>query len=253
MPSGPPLFMLSGIHVYRELAKRLRGRCSSYGVFTRRELGAFVPASGFHSIEDLARDYLAIIRSQQPAGPYRLLGYSFAGIVAYELAQQLRRAGEEVRLLALVDTGLPEWLLGWRYRVSQIARLWSAPRRDVVTFAARRLKLAPPGADSLRYRDDKKLGPLEQRRDDANRAAAAHYMPGIRPFAGDVTLIVSGERLRTDPLKSRCCGWSPYVPSLDVHTVDVHHLHMLSDDSSVSEIAQVIAKQVQRAEAPRGN
>jgi amino acid adenylation domain-containing protein len=251
--SGPPLFMLSGIHVYRELARRLKGRCSSYGVFTRRELGAFVPASGFHSIEDLARDYLAIIRRQQPAGPYRLLGYSFAGIVAYELAQQLRAAGEEVRFLALVDAGLPEWLLGWRYRVSQIARLWSAPRRDVVTFAARRLKLAPPGADSLRYRNDKMLGPLEQRRDDANRAAAAHYMPRIRPCVCDVTLVVSGERLSADPLKSRCCGWGPYIPSLDVHTVDVHHLRMLSDDPSVSEIAEVIAKQMQRAETARGN
>ena len=247
--SGPPLFMLSGIHVYRELARRLKGRCSSYGVFARRELGSFVPASGVQSVEELARDYLAIIRSQQPAGPYRLLGFSFAGIVAYELAQQLRAAGEEVRFLGLVDAALPEWRLGWRYRVSQMARVRSAPRRDVVTFAARRLKLAPPGADPLRYRGDQRLGPLEQRRDDANHAAAVQYMPRIRPFAGKVTLIVSGHRLSEDPLKSPCCGWSPHVSSLDIHTVDAHHLRMLSDDRSVSAIAEVIAKAMPGAEA----
>jgi thioesterase domain-containing protein len=246
--SGPPLFMLSGIHIYRALANRLGARCSCYGVFARREMAAFGPESGSHSIEDLARDYLTIIRSQQPKGPYRLLGYSFAGIVAYELAQQLRAAGEEVSFLALVDAALPEWVLGWRYRVSQIARLLSAPRRDVLTFVLRRLKLVPPGADSLRYRDHERLGPLEERRDEANRAAAALYTPFIRPFAGRVTLIVSGARLREDPLKNPRCGWSGHVGSLDTHAVDVHHLRMLSDEPYVSEIAEVIAKGLRRSD-----
>jgi amino acid adenylation domain-containing protein len=248
--SAPALFMLSGIHIYRELARRLDGRCSAYGVFARREVAAFDPASGFHSIADLARDYLEIIRSQQPVGPYRLLGYSFAGLVAYEVAQQFRAAGEEVRFLALVEAALPEWTLGWKFRLSQIARLRSASPRNVVAFVTRRLreKLGPPHAEFVRYHEDKRLGPLEERRDAANRDAAAHYMPRILPSAGPVTLIASGQRLRSGPLHSPSCGWSPHIPSLDIHTVDADHFQMMLEDPYVSETAEILAKQLDRAE-----
>jgi amino acid adenylation domain-containing protein len=249
--SGPPLFMLSGIHIYRELAKRLDGQYSAYGVFARREVGAFDPASGFHSVEDLARDYVAIIRGHQPAGPYRLLGYSFAGLVAYEVAQQLRAAGEEVRFLALVDAVLPEWTQGLRFRLAQIARLRSAPLRNIAAFVSRRLreKFGAPHMEFMRYRNDKRLGPLEERRDAVNRDAAAQYMPRIQPFVGHVTLIASGERLREDPLKSPSCGWSPHVPSLDIHTVDADHFRLMSDDPYVSEMAEVLAGQMRQADA----
>ena len=246
--SGPPLFMLSGIHVYRELARRLNGRCSAYGVFARREVGAFAPASGLHSVEDLARDYVAIIRGLHPSGPYRLLGYSFAGIVAYEVAQQLRAAGEEVRLLALVDAFLPVWTLGWRFRLSQAGRILSASPRDVVAFVSRRVReaLGPTRSEFVRYHQDEKLSQMDERRDVVNREAAAHYMTRVRPFAGNVTLIVSGERLRRDPLKSPSCGWRPYIPSLDIHTVDADHFPMMSDDPYVSEMAEILAKQMPR-------
>jgi amino acid adenylation domain-containing protein len=55
------------------------------------------------SLEEVAADYLTRIRAVQPHGPYRLLGRSFGGPLAYQLAVQLRRAGEEVGLLAVVD------------------------------------------------------------------------------------------------------------------------------------------------------
>jgi len=249
---GLPLFMLSGVHIYRELAQRLGGSCSAYGVFAPREVGAFDPAGGAHTVEDLARDYVQIIRAQQPAGPYRLLGYSFAGVVAYEVAQQLRAAGEEVRFLALVDAILPEWTRGWRFRVSQLARLLSAPPGDVAVFVARRIRRGrmPPHDVFVRYEQDEKLGPLEKRRDDVNRDAAARYMPRIRPFAGNVTLIVSGERLQEDPLKSPSCGWSPYIPSIDLHRVAADHFRMLSDDPYVSEMAAILVAGLQRADRP---
>ncbi len=248
--SGPAIFMLSGIHIYRELAKSLGRRYAAYGVFARREVGAFDPASGSHSVEELARDYVQIIRSQQPAGPYRLLGYSFAGLVAFEVAQQLRAAGEEVRFLALVDAALPEWKLGWRFRLSEIARLRSASSRDVAAFVLRRLreKFARTHGEFLRYQEDEKLGPLEERRESVNRDAAAQYMPRIQPFVGNVTVITSGERLRMDPLKSPSCGWSPYVPSLDVHAVDADHFRLISDQPYVSEMAEILARRMQRAE-----
>ncbi len=60
------------------------------------------------SIEAMALEYLAEIRALRPHGPYRLGGWSMGGLVAFELAQLLVREGEQVELLALVDTGFPE-------------------------------------------------------------------------------------------------------------------------------------------------
>lgn len=59
------------------------------------------------SMEQIAANYLSLIRSQQPHGPYILLGWCNAGIIAYEIAQQLRAAGEEVRLLAIIEAWAP--------------------------------------------------------------------------------------------------------------------------------------------------
>ena len=55
-------------------------------------------------IETLATSYVDEIRKIQPSGPYFLSGYSAAGIVAYEMAQQLLSQGEEVGLLAIVES-----------------------------------------------------------------------------------------------------------------------------------------------------
>ncbi|WP_330333710.1 amino acid adenylation domain-containing protein [Streptomyces sp. NBC_00536] len=56
------------------------------------------------SVPEMAADYLRLIRAVQPAGPYHLLGWSFGGTVAHELARQLQEAGEEVALLAMLDS-----------------------------------------------------------------------------------------------------------------------------------------------------
>ncbi|MER6915069.1 amino acid adenylation domain-containing protein [Streptomyces sp. NPDC000594] len=55
------------------------------------------------TMEEMAADYLEQVRRVRPAGPYHLLGWSFGGMVAQEMAVQLQRAGEEVALLALLD------------------------------------------------------------------------------------------------------------------------------------------------------
>ena len=56
-------------------------------------------------LETMAAHYVEAITSVQPQGPYLLGGWSFGGFVAYEMAQQLRTRGEEVSLLAILDTG----------------------------------------------------------------------------------------------------------------------------------------------------
>ncbi|GAA0438330.1 hypothetical protein GCM10010357_69680 [Streptomyces luteireticuli] len=55
------------------------------------------------TIEQLAADYLGRIRTVQPCGPYRLLGWSFGGLVAHAIAVQLEREGQQVELLTILD------------------------------------------------------------------------------------------------------------------------------------------------------
>src|SRR5690606_29340174 len=54
-----------------------------------------------------ASAYVAALRAAQPEGPYMLGGWSFGGLVAYEMARQLSAAGHEVALLALFDSWAP--------------------------------------------------------------------------------------------------------------------------------------------------
>ncbi len=59
------------------------------------------------SMEDIAADYVQLVRQVRPHGPYILLGHCLAGIIAYEVAHQLQEAGETVQLLIMSDAWLP--------------------------------------------------------------------------------------------------------------------------------------------------
>ena len=54
----------------------------------------------------MAAAYLAALRTAQSAGPYLLGGWSFGGLVAYEMACHLTAQGHQVGLLALFDNGV---------------------------------------------------------------------------------------------------------------------------------------------------
>ncbi len=56
------------------------------------------------SVEQMAKHYIKELQSVQPHGPYFLSGWSFGGLVAFEMAQQLTQQGEKIALLAILDT-----------------------------------------------------------------------------------------------------------------------------------------------------
>jgi len=73
------------------------------------------------TVEGMAAAHLDDVRRIQPAGPYRLGGYCVGGLVAYEMARQLRAVGDEVELLLLVDPGDPG-VHGWLvHHLAQVA------------------------------------------------------------------------------------------------------------------------------------
>lgn len=100
-----PLFLFSGgdgnPYGLAPLASRMR--CSQAVVavdFCRRDSDGQLPST----IEMMADYSCSAIRALQPRGPYHLAGYSFGGLVAIEVARLLRKSGENVALLGLIDT-----------------------------------------------------------------------------------------------------------------------------------------------------
>ncbi|MFF9399162.1 amino acid adenylation domain-containing protein [Streptomyces sp. NPDC014744] len=88
---------------YAGLIRRLPADVPIYGLQAQgvgpATSGKPLPAT----LEELAAHYVARMREAQPAGPYRLLGWSTGGIIAQAMATHLQDRGEDVELLAVLD------------------------------------------------------------------------------------------------------------------------------------------------------
>ena len=110
-PSGsrPPLFcvhaLFGSVLCFIELARALGSEQPLFGL---QSIGAEGGGDPLERIEDMAVAYIEAVRTRQPRGPYHLAGYSLGGVIAYEMARQLRRQGEDVALLALFDAYTPK-------------------------------------------------------------------------------------------------------------------------------------------------
>jgi phthiocerol/phenolphthiocerol synthesis type-I polyketide synthase E len=106
-PNGarPVFFCMHGaggnVLIYRELAKQLGADQPFYGLQAQGLDGGCTPLT---TIDEMGALYATEIRKFQAHGPYFIGGYCMGGTLAYEVARQLRIAGEEVALLALFDT-----------------------------------------------------------------------------------------------------------------------------------------------------
>lgn len=102
----PPLFLIhefSGMDVYfPALGQHLPGDYPIFGL-----PGVPFGEAHLHSMEGLAARMVGLIRERQPHGPYRLAGWSFGGVLAYEVAMQLLGLDELVAFLGLIDSYVP--------------------------------------------------------------------------------------------------------------------------------------------------
>jgi amino acid adenylation domain-containing protein len=107
--AGAPLFCLhpsgGASWCYTPLARSVPPEVPLYGV---QSPGLDGTGELPRSVRELAGACVAQIRSVQPAGPYHLLGWSFGGVTAHEVAVQLQAAGEQVATLVLLDAYPPD-------------------------------------------------------------------------------------------------------------------------------------------------
>ncbi len=105
----------------------------------------------YTQVETLAAHYLEEIRTVQPEGPYLLAGYSFGGVIAFEIAQRLQSEKQEVALLALLDTmtvdrehDTPSLMSRITVAAKKISRVYESTIREMSDPANHRAHAIPP-------------------------------------------------------------------------------------------------------------
>lgn len=233
-----PLFCVLGLYLYKHLADALGCEVTTYGIFVEAEaeflkpeqiashkfLPQRSPLLQMPGTERLASVYIEEIRKVQPAGPYQLMGSSFGGVVAFEIARQLEAAGEKVRLLAMLDSFAP----GFRKPAS--LRGWASyARRQLMRFVPRRMPThssSPQDWDQLRVR--------------ARAEAERKYRPGS--YSGDALLIKAKEAVEFPGYAvDTNLGWDAFVKGqLTVEEVPGDHLGILAPPN-VTVLAEKIS------------
>jgi acyl transferase domain-containing protein/thioesterase domain-containing protein len=141
--SRTPFFLVAGMFGnvlnLRHLAHLLGTDRPFYGLQAR---GLFGDAAPHETLEEAAADCIAEIRQVQPQGPYLLGGFSGGGLTAWEMARQLRAAGEEVALTVLLDTPMPvpEPLSRADRALIKLAELRAGGPRFLADWARRRIE-----------------------------------------------------------------------------------------------------------------
>ena len=235
-----PFFICAGmfgnILNLRHLAVRIGVDRPVYGLQARGIYGSEAPRETF---EEMARDYLSELRTVQPNGPYLLGGFSGGGLVAYEMAQQLRTEGEETAIVVLLDTPYPaDPTLSIVDRA--MMKLQDFDRERVAFFAnwlrrriawERRKQRTDPA--STRSAEEFHNEEVEA----AFRRALARYEG--KPCGDQRVLLlrprlrvayrVSGDRLLNDErsLLRADNGWTPYVSALSILEVPGDHDSMV--------------------------
>ncbi|MEM7253038.1 MAG: alpha/beta fold hydrolase [Pseudomonadota bacterium] len=236
-PSGrptekPPLFCVhtlgGNLFHYYELARHLAPDQPVFGLQARGMYGSSNPDV---SVESISTAAIAAMREVQPRGPFQIAGYSSGGVVAFEMAQQLRNEGERVTL-AILDT----YIYPYPYVGNHRALLRSF--READNWRAKQEIIYFWGLSLLR------LGRLRKLREvgEAQRWAHWSYVPGVYP--GDAHLFYATDNRAQ--LDDPHLGWDRFIGGdITVHNVPGGHGLMVK-----APAVQVLADKLQALLAP---
>lgn len=177
--------------------------------------------------EDMASHYIKEIRKVQPQGPYFLGGYSYGGVIAFEMAQQLAAEGQGDAVVVLFDTNFTQQ----NHSISQRAasttsvflRLFELPRSERWSYLFR-IATAPRRAVQRKLHEAS-LPRIVKKVRAACLEAERSYVP--RPFSGRVILFRS-DHIPLGQLTDPRAAWSDYATrGLEVYEVKGNHENIL--------------------------
>lgn len=246
-----PLFCIhggdGGILFYRDLAALLPEEVPVHAI--ESEELASSDAIEPTSVEDTAKSYVKTLLAAHPKGPFRLAGYSFGGVVAYEMACILSAAGHHVEFVGLLDTHNPAAPSRSYSMKERVGFYWK--QNGDTPLVARTLKLAgrfmEGVATNRRVKNEEQAatdqGPAEAHGDlrrvqvrQENWRAMQAYHP--RPYPGAVTLFKAA--IQSDKIESpEDYGWGALSPDFRIIPVAGKHL-TLFEPENVDHLANAL-------------
>jgi thioesterase domain-containing protein/acyl carrier protein len=250
-PQGtrPPLFVVHAVkgHVLfvRTLARHLDKNQPLYAIQARGIEAGETPHQRF---DQMAEDYVAALRRVQPKGPYHLAGYCIGSLIAFEMAQQLRAAGEEVAIVMMIDPDYHPTIVPWLYW-----RNPNAPHIRAWRVAIRAGLLARRLTHRLLGREKSSVRPIvtgeELRRQAAIRAgimaALKVYRP--RPYDGRVVMVCAADR--RPHLSNETHGWPTIAPRIEILELAQSHRDIFYD--ALPALGRELQSQLDRVQAER--
>jgi acetoacetyl-CoA synthetase len=234
----PPIFIahgLAGNVQFFELAKNIQTRQPIYGIQAKGIDGLEEP---LERVEDMAGHYLDSIKELQSHGPYILIGYSFGGLVALEMAQRISEQGENIAPLVLVDAyphprymsaGQQLRLIAQRTRL-RLSEVSQRSTHDAISYVVhgleRRLRTAGMRSHRNRIPAASRLSLAETilRVKEKAYVALARYRP--RPYNGKMKFVkCEGDTyFPGDPVGV----WADLAADFEVETVPGAHLDIVT-------------------------
>ncbi|MEU7136258.1 MupA/Atu3671 family FMN-dependent luciferase-like monooxygenase [Streptomyces sp. NPDC046261] len=211
---------------YAGLLRHIPQEVPIYGLQAGQVCGEGEPP---RDLAEMADDYVRHIRSVQKEGPYRLLGWSFGGLVAHAVATRLQEQGAEVSLLALLDASPSEQTSAPASVDERAAVVGLLRSRGHVFDDAAAMDL-PEAAEILVEHDEwfrhmdvrTAVSVLRFMLDSATLSRG--YKPAV--FRGDVLAFVAAREGEETVVTAG--DWAPYVDgSVSRHEIDCVHIDMM--------------------------
>ncbi|MDH6136204.1 amino acid adenylation domain-containing protein [Kitasatospora sp. MAA4] len=248
----PPLFC---VHPVLGLSWGFAGLTGRVGperpVYGLQSAALLDPGHRAASVAELAEDYLAQIRTVQPSGPYHLLGWSFGGLVAQALAARLRELGEEVALLALMDSfPVPAPSAGGPplHTWAEVLEALLGDGSDIDAALAE-LPVRPEEPEALAElvgRENPVLASLGPQQIAAVADSAVHHVELMERhtptvFDGDLLFLRAALEPRGPQAPGPAAAWRPFIGGdIEIHDIESTHLGM-ADPQPLAAVARILA------------
>ncbi|KAG0323456.1 hypothetical protein BGZ97_004087, partial [Linnemannia gamsii] len=231
---------------YAGLMRHLDRSVPIYSLQARRlSTPGYVP----DGIGHMALDYVKQIRSIQPAGPYRLMGWSLGGVIAFEMACELQSKGAQVSSLALLDSRLdssddPIYAFNRQSIISALLKhagyeIPDGAPMPPLTFAQRQDILQRGSSPYAAFNETQFEALMASA--EYNSTLMSSYAPNA-VFDGDLLYFKATRGLLKH--QSEPETWRPHVTrNINVHPVDCEHDAMMTPEA-LQQIATVLAAQL---------
>jgi len=264
-PQGnkPPVFMVhgAGLNVlnFNTLTKYIDKDQPMYGLQAK---GLNDNEEILTSVEDIAAYYNKVIMDTQKAGPYAIAGYSFGGVIAYEMASQLIAKGEKVSMLGLFDT--------YRFPAYQYPTKWGKRVGDIRFFTGQKIHTIKHMFGSVagfKFRTNKYLAKFQKllmRFNNNKPTPVDSISPRILEIKQANNTAIAKYHLKPAPLKVDLfrakqldeyvhdevyMGWKPFaLEGIDIHEIPGDHYSIFSPPND-AVFAKVLQKVLDRNNA----